>query len=96
MCPPLEKAANMLLMEDVCRMILCCLVHKVIYLKEPQYFSGRLSYHKEFANRSTQHGGRLHFPRVPVRLVVGQRGVSYFGLAVYNWLPYVIKNCNFC
>lgn len=34
MCPPLEKAANMLLMEDVCRMILCCLVHKVIYLKE--------------------------------------------------------------
>lgn len=96
MYPPLEKAANVLLMEDVCRMILCCLVHKVIYLKELQYLSGRLSYHKEVANRSIQHGGRLHFPRVPVRLVVGQRGFSYFGLALYNGLLDVIKNRNFC
>lgn len=33
---PLEKAANMLLMEDICKMILCCLVHKDIYLKALQ------------------------------------------------------------
>jgi hypothetical protein len=88
---PFREAANMLLMEDICRIMTCCLVQKVLIRKEPQYLCERLSFRREVANRPTRHGGRLHFPRV--RLEVGRRGFSYFGPAMYNELPDSVKNC---
>lgn len=88
---PFREATNMLLMEDVCRIMTCCQIHKALLLQEPQYLYERLSYRGEVSNRETRHGGRLHFPRV--RLEGGRRAFSYFGPTMYNELPENIKNC---
>lgn len=60
----MEATIIMHIIEDVCWIMTRCLVHKVINLKESQYFSGIFSYSREVANRQPRHGGRLHYPKV--------------------------------
>lgn len=60
----IEATISMHVIEDVCWIMTRCLVHKVINLKESQYFSEIFSYRREVANRQPRHGGRLHYPKV--------------------------------
>ncbi len=84
-------------MDAVCRVMTCCMVHKTLALKEPQYLYERLSCRDEITERSTRQDKRLHFPKV--RLEVGRKGFAYFGPVLYNGLPENIKKlkciCNF-
>jgi len=70
---PYAEAANIPPLESVCRMLTCCMVHKTLMLKEPEYLHERLLSREEVALRSTRHGGRLHFPRV--RLEAGRKSL---------------------
>ena len=89
-----RDAANMLPMDAVCRLLTCCMIHKALTLKEPQYLSERLLYREEVSQRSTRQNGKLHFPKV--RLEVGRKAFSYFAPNLLNDLPLSIKNksCN--
>jgi hypothetical protein len=89
-----RDAVNMLPMDVVCRLLTCCMVHKALTLKEPQYLREKLLYREEVSQRSTRQDGELHFPKV--RLEVGRKGFSYFGPNLFNDLPLDIKNksCN--
>lgn len=60
----IEATIIMHIIEDVCWMMPRCLVHKVINLKESQYFSEIFFYRREVVNRQPRHGGRLPYPKV--------------------------------
>ena len=87
---PYRQDAKLPLMEDVCRVLTCCMVHKTLALGEPEYLARRLRRRDEVALRGTRHGEMLHFPRV--RLEVGRKSFSYFGPSLYNDLPVIVKN----
>ena len=84
-----RQDAKLPLMEDVCRVLTCCMVHKTLTLGEPEYLARRLRRRGEVALRGTRHGEMLHFPRV--RLEGGRKSFSYFGPTLYNDLPPSVK-----
>jgi len=86
---PYRGAVKLLPMESVCRMLTCCMTHRVLMSREPDYLCERLSSRDEVSQRGTRHGGRLHFPRVNLEL--GRKSYSYFGPWLYNELPDSLK-----
>lgn len=86
---PYRDAAGMMLVESICRMMTCCMVHKALVEQEPQYLCERLTFREEVSQRSTRHGNLLHFPKV--RLEAGRKSFSYFGPKLYNDLPSSLK-----
>jgi hypothetical protein len=86
---PYREAVKLLPMETVCRILTCCMTHRVLTSREPDYLCERLSSRDEVSERRTRHGGRLHFPRV--NLEFGRRSFSYFGPQLYNELPDSLK-----
>lgn len=60
--PPIGEDTYKCLMTDTCRMMICCLVVKVLNFKEPPWEI--FSYHREAVNRQTYNGRRLHCPIV--------------------------------
>ena len=87
---PYREASNLPLMETICSRLTCCMIHKVLKKREPQYLSEKLQYREEVAQRGTRHGMNLHFPRV--RLEEGRRSFSYFGPKLYNDLTENVKS----
>ncbi|KAG8310268.1 hypothetical protein J6590_067037, partial [Homalodisca vitripennis] len=86
------EAAGIMSVETVCRVIMCCMVHKALVNQEPQYLSEKLSFRDEVSQRRTRHGNLLHFSKV--RLELGRRSFSYFGPKLYNDLPPNVKKCS--
>ncbi|KAG8268997.1 hypothetical protein J6590_011608 [Homalodisca vitripennis] len=60
---PSRKDANIIAMQDVCRMMTCCMVHKALTTGEPEYLSERLR-GEDVSERSTRQRRLLHFPKV--------------------------------
>ncbi|KAG8253485.1 hypothetical protein J6590_033860 [Homalodisca vitripennis] len=85
-----RHAANTICVERVCRIIAVCMIHKVLKFGEPLYLCEKLVQRQEVSQRSSRQDNQFHFPRV--RLEVGRRSFSYFGLKLYNDLPGSLKS----
>ncbi len=48
-------------MQEVCRVMTCCMVHKVLTLGEPEYLRERLTRREEVSERSTRQCRMLYF-----------------------------------
>lgn len=82
---PYRAAADLIPMDSVCKILTCCMVHKVLKIREPRYLSEKLMYREEVAHRSTRQDFRLHFPKV--KLEVGRKGFTYFAPNMINSIP---------
>ncbi|XP_046685051.1 uncharacterized protein LOC124370801, partial [Homalodisca vitripennis] len=51
---PSRKDANIIAMQDVCRMMTCCMVHKTLTTGESEYLSERLLRREDVSERSTR------------------------------------------
>ncbi|KAG8288301.1 hypothetical protein J6590_018821 [Homalodisca vitripennis] len=59
-CLPIA-VAYLLPVEVFCRMLTFCMVHKVLYLKKPQYLSERLRSREELVEQCVRQRGSQHF-----------------------------------
>ncbi|KAG8248942.1 hypothetical protein J6590_030969 [Homalodisca vitripennis] len=58
LCIP-EPGNNLLTVEDICRTLILCMIHRVLTHREPEYLYARLS--ENWCQHRISHGGRLHF-----------------------------------
>ncbi|KAG8316645.1 hypothetical protein J6590_045609 [Homalodisca vitripennis] len=85
-----RDAANILCMEQVCRIIMVCVIHKALRFVEPLYLCEKFVQRQEVSQHSCRQDNQFHFPRV--RLEVVRRSFSYFGPKLYNDLPGSLKS----
>lgn len=61
----------MLSMDEMFKMFSSCVVynHEVLFLNKPPYLNERLSFWAEVSWINGQHGGVIHFPKVPKTVI---------------------------